>query len=126
MHMHKITHNNYVIMSGVMLIRKLFQCLCMRNTCGMQNIIHEDLAPGWSEYVVGTTPTIYKNRAGIQLVSLRIWNSPTVLLVMKWSDLIRLHSWLQQYNLVYRCDTRPFLSPLKWLAHAHQTIIISC
>ena len=43
---------------------------------------HEDLAPGWSERVVGTTPTIYwTNRAGIWLVSLHA-SSHTILVVM--------------------------------------------
>ena len=46
--------------SGVMPICELFQCLC--NTCGVQNHAHEDLAPGWSEHMEGTTSTIYQTR----------------------------------------------------------------
>ena len=58
---------------------------------------HEDLAPGWSERVVGTTPTVYwTRRVGLWLVSLH--TSSHTILVVTWSDLIGLHSWLQRYK----------------------------
>ena len=58
---------------------------------------HEDLASGWSERVVGTAPTVYwTRRVGIWLVSLH--TSSHTALVVTWSDLIGLHSWLQRYK----------------------------
>ena len=58
---------------------------------------HEDLAPGWSERVVGTTPTVYwTRRVGLWLVGLHI--SSHTILVVTWSNLIGLHSWLQRYK----------------------------
>ena len=35
-----------------------------------------------------------------------------MILMMTWSNLIGLHSWLHQVQLTYRHDTRPFLLPL--------------
>ena len=102
--------------SGVMPIHELFQRLAV--TQCMQNCTCEDLAPGRSEQMVGTVLTNYwTRRSGTWLVSLRVWDNPIVL-VMMWSNLIGLHSWLQQVQLAYRHDTRPFLFPLvKGLAH---------
>ena len=60
---------------------------------------HEYLASGWLECVVGTTPTTYwRRRACRHLIGQPVYlDSPTILVVM-WSNLIGLYSWLQQYN----------------------------
>jgi hypothetical protein len=43
--------------------------------------------------------------------------------MMTWSDLIGLQSWLQQVQLVYRHDTRPFLPLVKGLARQTKMVI---
>ena len=64
---------------------------------------HEDLAPGWSEPMVGTTPTSYwTRRAGIWLVSLHT-NSHSIL-VVRWGNLIGL----QRYKSCIGMTPDPF------------------
>ena len=54
--------------SGVMPIHELFQRLAV--TRCVQNRTREDIAPGWSERMVGTVPTYYwTRRSGTWLVS---------------------------------------------------------
>ncbi len=96
--------------SGIMPIRELFQCLAV--TRRVQN----NTRTWWSERIVRTALANYwTRRSGIWLVSSRIWDSP-IIMMMTWSYLIGLQSWLQQVQLVYRHNTRPFLPLVKGLA----------